>query len=304
MLFATVDGSNILVGSFADGKSQKTLTGHLDDVNTVQFFPSNLVLLSGGADFQLKIWSVIDGSNPVTLKGHTSGITSTAIIDKGRNILSSSRDGKAYLWNCGNGSILSTLGNYSAAINKMILTQLPPTYQPAPVDTLLPNEIGTEDKMVLVALGDGSVQGLHLGTKAKLFASEPTGIALTAIAYDEISSLLFTGNEQGQICIYALTRGLKEPIATWQRNQSPVTSLVLKLSKNGERVLCVANADGGLYQTSSLAIIYEPEPKIHVEVEYTGNDLEKITDMKVLQNEKESYQPLVCSIKDGKIKIY
>jgi proteasomal ATPase-associated factor 1 len=94
-----------LLGNIAEGEVQKTLTGHLSDVTTVQFFPSNLVLLSGGADFQLKIWSAIDGSNPVTLKGHTSGtlnnksnlcifisyntvaITSTAIIEKGRNVL-------------------------------------------------------------------------------------------------------------------------------------------------------------------------------------------------------------------------
>lgn len=86
-----------------------TLKGHLSDVTTVQFFPSNLVVLTGGADFQIKIWSILDGSNPVTLQGHTSGkekecvqfmrlaglsyissciaITSTAIISQGRNVL-------------------------------------------------------------------------------------------------------------------------------------------------------------------------------------------------------------------------
>lgn len=50
-----------------------TLKGHLSDVTTVQFFPSNLVVLTGGSDFLLKIWSVLNGSNPVTLQGHTSG---------------------------------------------------------------------------------------------------------------------------------------------------------------------------------------------------------------------------------------
>lgn len=56
------------------------MQGHLDDVTTVQFFPSDQVILSGGADFQIKIWSAIDGSNPVTLVGHTSGIYSFAIV--------------------------------------------------------------------------------------------------------------------------------------------------------------------------------------------------------------------------------
>lgn len=66
---------------------QTILKGHLSDVTTVQFFPSNLVVLTGGADFQVKIWSVLNGSNPVTLQGHTSAITSTAIIAQGRNVL-------------------------------------------------------------------------------------------------------------------------------------------------------------------------------------------------------------------------
>lgn len=66
---------------------QRVLKGHLSDVTTVQFFPSNLVLLTGGADFQVKIWSVLDGSNPVTLQGHKSAITGTAIISQGRNVL-------------------------------------------------------------------------------------------------------------------------------------------------------------------------------------------------------------------------
>lgn len=52
-----------------------TLKGHLSDVTTVQFFPSNLVVLTGGSDFLLKIWSVLNGSNPVTLQGHTSGMS-------------------------------------------------------------------------------------------------------------------------------------------------------------------------------------------------------------------------------------
>lgn len=91
-LFATASGSEVFLGNLLEAKVQvrkiekeqirnglyitfikTTLKGHLSDVTAVQFFPSNLVLLTGGADFQLKIWSVIDGSNPVTLRGHTSG---------------------------------------------------------------------------------------------------------------------------------------------------------------------------------------------------------------------------------------
>ena len=45
-------------------------------MNTCRFFPSGKVVLSGGADLRLKIWSTEDGSCPVTLKGHTGGLDS------------------------------------------------------------------------------------------------------------------------------------------------------------------------------------------------------------------------------------
>lgn len=52
---------------------QRVLEGHVGDVYTCRFFPSGIVILSGGADLQLKIWSALDGSCPRTLTGHTRG---------------------------------------------------------------------------------------------------------------------------------------------------------------------------------------------------------------------------------------
>ena len=52
---------------------QRELEGHLTDVETCRFFPSGVVVLSGGSDMMLKIWSAQDGSCPRTLIGHTGG---------------------------------------------------------------------------------------------------------------------------------------------------------------------------------------------------------------------------------------
>ena len=84
----------------------------MGDVYSCRLFPSGMVVLSGGADRQLKIWSILDGSCPRTLVGHSrgtghtyftttinyfekrrfshffpAGITDTVIIDRGRNII-------------------------------------------------------------------------------------------------------------------------------------------------------------------------------------------------------------------------
>lgn len=52
---------------------QRLLEGHVYDVNCCRFFPSGLVVLSGGMDAQLKIWSVEDASCAVTFQGHKGG---------------------------------------------------------------------------------------------------------------------------------------------------------------------------------------------------------------------------------------
>lgn len=53
---------------------QRVLEGHVFDVNCCRFFPSGLVVLSGGMDAQLKIWSAEDASCVVTFKGHRGGM--------------------------------------------------------------------------------------------------------------------------------------------------------------------------------------------------------------------------------------
>lgn len=87
------------------------------DVNCCRFFPSGLVVLSGGMDAQLKIWSAEDASCVVTFKGHKGGILDTAIVDRGRNVLSGSRDGTARLWDCGRSACLGVVADCGASIN-------------------------------------------------------------------------------------------------------------------------------------------------------------------------------------------
>ncbi|KAK2558083.1 Proteasomal ATPase-associated factor 1 [Acropora cervicornis] len=103
----------------------RQLEGHISDVNTCCFFPSGKVVLSGGADLRLKIWSTEDGSCPVTLKGHTGGVVDTAIVDRGRNVLSCSRDGTARLWDCGEAKCLAVVFKSDCCVNACALMRVP-----------------------------------------------------------------------------------------------------------------------------------------------------------------------------------
>ncbi|KAI8969149.1 WD40-repeat-containing domain protein [Mycotypha africana] len=306
-LFVAGCGEQAFLGSMDTGEVQVTLNGHLSDVTTVRFFPSNLVVLTGGADFQLKIWSAINGSNPVTLKGHTGAITGLAIISKGRNVLSCSRDGTIKLWNCGTSSVINTMGNYKVPINKMLLAKLPREYTPASVEDLDPLEVETADKFVLVALEDGSAHCIHLGTKQELSASHPKNkTPLTAIAYDSISNMVATGNKDGIVEVFESLNSLDKPVLQWKRKAFAITSLAFK--KNDDNiVLCVSSADGSMYQTGP--INGSSNDDVYVRAEFSGSELETIHEMKVYndagsEQNMDKVQRIVCAVRDGKLKFY
>ena len=48
-----------------------------------RFFPSGKVILSGGADMSIKLWSLeLDGACAAQLKGHTRGKTGLPMIEQ------------------------------------------------------------------------------------------------------------------------------------------------------------------------------------------------------------------------------
>lgn len=49
------------------------MEGHIYDVYSCKFFPSGLIVLSGGMDMTVRIYSVEDGWNARTMKGHKAG---------------------------------------------------------------------------------------------------------------------------------------------------------------------------------------------------------------------------------------
>ncbi|KAI7868942.1 WD40-repeat-containing domain protein [Spinellus fusiger] len=304
-LYAAASGSDILIGQIENGHPLITLHGHVSDVTAVRFFPSNQVLLSGASDFQAKIWSVLEGTNPMTLIGHTSAITDIAIIGIGKNVLTSSRDGTVRLWHCGTGTLINVIGRYSGIVHGIQVIPLPENYSSACPTTLDERESETADQCVLVALHDGTVRGIHLGSKEELFSTPTKTSPITAITYDAETNTLVTGDEQGVVQVFSLSNpGL--PQWTWQRNGHTVTAIVIQHTKQG-RVLCIASADGSIYQTNPLSAILSGS--VALEAEYTGNELEPVYGLCAIppthtpHSTLQDQRILACG-RDGSIKLY
>ncbi|KAL7983123.1 hypothetical protein Chor_010465 [Crotalus horridus] len=178
--------------------SPRNLEGHVYDVNCCRFFPSGIVVLSGGMDARLKIWSADSGSCVATFQGHKAGILDTAIVERGRNVVSSSRDGTARLWDCGRLTCLGVIADCGSPVNGIALNATDNSLNlGSPEELPSEREVGTEGKLLLLAREDKKLQGVGLQSR------QPDGT------------------------IYQLdVRNTKAPVRVIQRSGAPVLSLM------------------------------------------------------------------------------
>ncbi|KAG0017413.1 Proteasomal ATPase-associated factor 1 [Podila clonocystis] len=205
-LFVTGSEDGILrVGETESGRMTQELKGHLQYVNSCQFFPSGQVILSGGGDFLLKIWSALDGSCPVTMKGHVKPISDTAIIDRGRNVLSSSNDGTVKLWEVASGATIRTLASYSDRINAIAVGAWDtPLESKIPLDS---KEVATEGKLVVAVSENGTLYGLDVRASEEAFQRRSYNKApLRSVAYSEQHSLVASGTSEGVVEVFDIRK--------------------------------------------------------------------------------------------------
>uniref|UniRef100_A0A8D1MME8 Proteasomal ATPase associated factor 1 n=1 Tax=Sus scrofa TaxID=9823 RepID=A0A8D1MME8_PIG len=197
---------------------------HVFDVNCCRFFPSGLVVLSGGMDAQLKIWSAEDASCVVTFKGHKGGILDTAIVERGKNVVSGSRDGTARLWDCGRSACLGVIADCGCSINGVAVGAADNSINlGSPEQTPSEREVGTESKMLLLAREDKKLQcvGLQSRQPVFLFIGSDAFNCCTFLS----GFLLLAGTQDGNI--YQLdVRNPRAPVQVIHRSGAPVLSLL------------------------------------------------------------------------------
>ncbi|KAF9417670.1 hypothetical protein BGZ94_009905 [Podila epigama] len=263
-LFVTGSEDGILwVGETESGR----MTGHLQYVNSCQFFPSGQVILSGGGDFLLKVWSALDGSCPVTMKGHVKPISDTAIIDRGRNILSSANDGTVKLWEVASGATIRTLLNTGDKVNAITVGSWDSHLEPkAAPDT---REVATEGKVVMAVSENGVLYGVDVCASEEIFQRRSYNKApQRAVAFSDQHSLVATGTSEGVVEVFDL-RKQDEILSRHQRSTAGISSLVFKNTADNGLLLVVGSDDSGLYETTSVT-----DAEIRVRREYVGYDLD------------------------------
>ncbi|KAI6196729.1 WD domain, G-beta repeat protein [Aphelenchoides besseyi] len=118
-----LNSSTLTVWNSSSGEVLREMADHVLDVNCARFFPSGLVILSGGMDMSIRIWSVERGQSVRVLKGHTAPILDLEFVGNGSNFLSSAKDKTIKRWNCGSGECVTTIQVPRGSVSSLRLNE-------------------------------------------------------------------------------------------------------------------------------------------------------------------------------------
>jgi Tol biopolymer transport system component len=97
----------------AAGKELRTIGSTGETVYSAAFSPDGNLLVSGGDDKNVRIWSVCDGKEVRVCTGHESTVYNVAFSPDGKTIASTSSDRTVRLWNAETGKLLRTLPGHT-----------------------------------------------------------------------------------------------------------------------------------------------------------------------------------------------
>ena len=156
-------------------------------------------MLSGGADFRLKIWSAETGQCAATLIGHRGAINDIAIVERGRNVISAGNDGAVKLWDVGRANCLHSYDDLGlGVINGVSLGVADRRSGGESAVDAEQREIGTDGKFLIVAaegsgaglygngdVGGGKVAGILVKSREKFFELPTPSPVNACLALDD-----------------------------------------------------------------------------------------------------------------------
>ncbi len=95
---------------YESGRIERTLQGHQDSVQDLDFNPAGTLLASCSADLSVKLWNFESSEYPCskTLQGHDHSVSAVAWLPTGDFLLSASRDKSIKLWEVATGYCVRT----------------------------------------------------------------------------------------------------------------------------------------------------------------------------------------------------
>lgn len=75
------------------------------------------------------------------------------------------------------------------------------------------------------------------------------------------------------------------------------------MDDNGEETLCIATADGCIFETNPLSTILQ-SGRADIEAEYTGFDVDPVYSMKIASRKGNALKGIIAAGRDGCVRRY
>ncbi len=241
----------------------RQLIGHVGDIDRILFFPSNVLLLSVGSDYHLKIWSAESGQCVRTLAGHSRPITAVQLIERGRLFVSASKDGSAKVFDCSVGKAIQSIDAKQGEILDCCIGEEQTQNNSEPA-----NSANSElSRSLFMCSSVGSLFGSDLRTGQFFLRSSVSNSPLTALCLlTDHSNSLICGNEQGVLTEFDLRQ--QRVVQQFQRDDADIR----RLQPWQNRQFITSNAVGA---TS----IVQCSTEASIVAEFVGIDGEPVRDL-------------------------
>ncbi len=179
---------NIYLWQIPDGTLLHRIEGHKGAVTGVAFSPDSEMLVSGGADYAVRLWDVEDGEQPDSdsLRQHNSQVWSVAFAPSGRLIASGAEDHTVRLWNVNNGAH-DQLNCTKAGIRSVAFSP--------------------DGEKLVAGANDGTVCLWDIADESRLYERPAMDTPITNVVIAPNSQTFATSAEDGSITLWQIETG-------------------------------------------------------------------------------------------------
>lgn len=199
-----------------ESKLIKTITGHKEQINTVEFSLDSNMIATASDDNTIRLWDARTGKDLKVLTGHTEAVHVVKFSPDGEIIASGSADKTIRLWNIHTGKLIKTFTG----------AQRPIAFSPDG-NVLLGTSSSPRQLQMLNVRNGELIKTLHWRN------------LVCSAAFSADSNIIATGDSVGTVRLWDVTTG--ESIKTFKAHTGPVYDVVF--SPDGKTLATAARDD-------------------------------------------------------------
>jgi ribosome assembly protein SQT1 len=164
-----------------------------NEIIWIKWHPRGNILLAGGEDGTMWMWSLPSGNCMQVFTGHTEAVTCGDFSADGKSIISASTDGSLIIWNPQTGSTVFKLNASDSRFHQ------------APITCLA---LSNDNQMVITGAQDGSIKLLHLLQKKIIASFDSHTDSIEGLCFSSNLNFAISGSVDGKICIWDLKNSI------------------------------------------------------------------------------------------------